>query len=136
MPVPVRASVMLDGVASLAKVSVPLAAPAACGLNVTVKAALWPAGTVRGKEIPLRTNRELLLLAEVTVTSAPVAVRLAVAVPLAPTAMLPRFRVAGVTANCVCCSVEVFAGLPALIPPQPNMAARLNMVARNAKAAI
>ena len=126
-----------DGVALLENVSVPLAAPVVCGLNVTVNSALWPAGIVRGREIPLRSNRELLLLAEVTVTSPPVAARLAVAVPLEPTPTLPRFNVVGVTANCADCCEEAFAGglLAAPEAPQPTMEARLAMTARKVKTA-
>lgn len=138
MPVPAREPVSEDGVALLAKVSVPLAVPVACGLKVTVKFALWPEGMVTGKVIPLNANRELLLLAEVTVTSAPVAVRLPVAVPLAPTATLPTFKVAGVTANCADCSVvEVFVTGMLATPeePQPSMADRLAVTARHAKMA-
>ena len=99
VPVPVRASAVVDGDPLLSKVNVPLASPVICGLKVTVNSALWPAWIVKGKEIPLRANRELLLLAEVIVTFAPDAVRLPVAVPLSPTATLPKLKVAGVTAN-------------------------------------
>ncbi len=93
---------------------------------------------VIGKVIPLRANRELLLLAEVTVTSPPVAVRLPVVVPLAPTATLPRFKVAGVTANWADCSeVEVFVTgmLAAPEEPQPSMADMLTAPARHVKIA-
>ena len=137
VPVPAIASVIDDGVASLENVSVPLAAPVACGLKVTVNSALWPAAIVRGREMPLRAKRELLLLAEVTVTSPPVAARLAVAVPLVPTPTLPTFKVVGVTVNCAVCCDEAFAvGLLAMPePPQPSVEARPAMTARKVKTA-
>lgn len=43
VPVPVTLSVVVAEDALLVKVSVPLAVPVACGLKVTLKAALWPA---------------------------------------------------------------------------------------------
>jgi hypothetical protein len=54
---------------------------------------------VVGNEIPLIAKLELLLLAPVTVTLAPLAVRVPVEVPLDPTATLPKFNVAGLTVN-------------------------------------
>jgi hypothetical protein len=99
VPVPVRSSTVEDGTALLAKVSVPLVFPVACGLNVTVKVALFPAAIFAGMLIPLKENRELLLLAELIVTSAPLAVSVPWAVPSAPTATLPKFKVVGLTAN-------------------------------------
>src|ERR1700722_5818442 len=107
VPVPVKASVIDDGTPLLTKVSVALAVPIVCGLNVTLNAALCPAWIVMGSEIPLRSNRELLLLAAVMVTFAPLAVRLSAAVPLAPTATLPKFKAVGVTANCPSAVVPV-----------------------------
>ena len=99
VPVPVRSSTVEVGTALLTNVSVPLADPVACGLNVTVKVALFPAGIFAGSVIPLSENRELLLLAELTITSAPLAVSVPSAVPSAPTATLPKFNVVGLTAN-------------------------------------
>jgi hypothetical protein len=99
VPVPVRSSTVEDGAALLTKVSVPLADPVACGLKVTVKVVLFPAAIFAGSVIPLNEKCELLLLAELMVTSAPLAVSVPSAVPSAPTATLPRFKVAGLTAN-------------------------------------
>jgi hypothetical protein len=108
-PVPVAEPVVVDGDALLVKVSVALAEPALCGLNVTVNGAVCPATIVTGSERPLRIKRALLLLAAVTVTLAPLALRLPDAVPLLPTATLPRLRVAGVTVSC-----------PAVVVPVPD----------------
>src|ERR1700722_8512763 len=99
VPVPVRSSTVEEGTALLANVSVPLADPVVCGLNVTVKVALFPAGIFAGSVIPLNANRELLLLAEPIVTSAPLAVSVPSAVPSAPPAPPPRFSVVGLTAS-------------------------------------
>jgi hypothetical protein len=91
----------------LLKVSAALAAPAVCGLKVTVNEALWPAGMVTGSERPPTLNTELFELAAVTVTFAPLAVRLPDAVPLVPTTTLPRPRVVGVTVSCPAATVPV-----------------------------
>ena len=79
----------------LVKDRLALAAPAAVGLNVTVKGTLPPTGMVAGKVSPLIVNAELFVLAAVTVTIAPVALRVPEAVPLLPTETLPRLKVAG-----------------------------------------
>lgn len=107
MPVPVRASVVGEFCALLAKVSVALAAPVLCGVNVIVKGALWPAGMVAGKVRPLKAKAELFVPADVTVTLAPLAVKLPDADPLVPTTTLPRGRVAGETASCPAAEVPV-----------------------------
>src|ERR1700733_837045 len=99
VPVPVKASVIDVGAPLPTNVSVALAVPVVCGLKVTLNAALCPAWIVIGSEIPLRSNCELLLLAAVMVTFAPLAVRLPEAEPLAPTATLPKFNDVGFTAN-------------------------------------
>ena len=104
---PVRDSVVVGGDALLVKVNVPVAAPVACGLNVTVNFALCPAWIVMGKEIPLSVNRELLLLAALMVTFAPAAASVPDAVPVAPTATLPRLNVVGVTLSCPVAAVPV-----------------------------
>lgn len=75
------------------------AAPLDWGVKVTVKAEDWPAGMVTGKEIPERTNSLLLLLAELTVTAAPLAMRLPPSAEFDPTLTLPKARVVGETAN-------------------------------------
>jgi hypothetical protein len=91
----------------LVKVSVALAAADTCGLKVTVNEALWPAGMVTGSERPPTLNTELFEFAAVTVTFAPLAVRLPDAVPLVPTTTMPRPSVVGVTANCPVAPVPV-----------------------------
>jgi hypothetical protein len=87
------------GCALLVKVSVALTAVETCGVKVTVKEVLWPAGMVAGSARPLTLNTELLELTAVTVTFAPLAVRLPDAVPLVPTTTLPRPRVVGETVS-------------------------------------
>lgn len=81
----------------LVKVSAALAAPDTCGLKVTVNDVLRPAAIVTGSERPPTLKIELFELAAVTVTFAPLAVSVPVAVPLDPTVTLPRFKVVGVT---------------------------------------
>ena len=55
--------------------------------------------SVAGSEIPESTNSPLLRLADVTVTDAPLAVRLPLSGELAPTVTLPKLRLVGDTAN-------------------------------------
>jgi|SRR6202046_2431845 hypothetical protein len=107
VPVPVSVSVVVVGWALLVKVSVAVAAADTCGLKVTVKEALWPAGIVTGSARPPTLNTELLELAAVTVTFEPLAVRVPVAVPLVPTTTLPTPRVVGVTVSCPAAAAPV-----------------------------
>ena len=107
MPVPVAAAVVVTGCALLVNVRVALAAPATCGLKVKVNVALCPAVITAGSDKPLIVKLELFELAAVTVTFAPVALRLPDAVPLAPTNTLPTARVAGVALNCPVATVAV-----------------------------
>jgi cytochrome c biogenesis factor len=111
MPVPVRVAVVVGGWASLLKVRVADAEPGADGLNVTVNGEDWPAGIVRGSEIPLTANAVLLVPALVMVTLAPLAVKVPDAVPLLPTVTLPTVRVMGETLSC-----------PAVVVPVPDKA--------------
>ena len=99
MPVPVNDCTAGEFEALLLKESEAEAAPLDWGVKVTVKAEDWPAGMVTGKEIPERTNSLLLLLAELTVTAAPLAMRLAPRAELEPTVTLPKASVVGETAK-------------------------------------
>ena len=106
-PVPVSDSVTVAVCALLVNDNAALTDPAAVGLNVTVKGRLCPAGTVNGSDRPLTLKAELLVLAAVMVTLAPVALSVPEAVPLLPTTMLPRLREVGVTASCPTGAVPV-----------------------------
>lgn len=86
--------------ALLAKVNVAEVAPLACGVKVTLKEADCPAARVTGSEIPESTNSALFRLAELTVTEAPLAVRLPPSDAFAPTTTLPKLKLAGETASC------------------------------------
>jgi hypothetical protein len=136
VPVPVTVSVVVLGCALLVNVSVALTAPATCGLKVTVNGVVWPAGMVTGSASPLTLNTELFELTAVTVTFAPVAIRLPEAVPLLPATTLPRFRVVGLTVNCPVAAVpvpdnvivkvgldavEVMVTVPLALCPAPNV---------------
>lgn len=82
------------------KVRVPLAAPETVGPNVTVNEVLLPAAIVVGSVRPVIVKLELFVLAPLTVTLAPLAVRVPVAEALLPTATLPKLKAIGVTASC------------------------------------
>jgi len=82
------------------KVTVPLAIPDAVGPNVTVNEVLLPAAIVVGRVRPVIVKLELFVLAPLTVTLAPLAVRVPVAEALLPTTTLPKLRPVGVTASC------------------------------------
>jgi len=84
----------------LVKVRVPLAIPDAVGPNVTVNEVLLPAAIVVGRVRPVIVKLELVVLAPLTVTLAPLAVRVPVAEALLPTTTLPKLRPVGVTASC------------------------------------
>ncbi len=88
-------------------VSVALTDPTVCGLKVIVKGTLVPAAIVTGSESPPRLNTELLVLAAVTVTFAPVAARVPEVVPLVPSSTLPRARVVGLIASCPAAAAPV-----------------------------
>src|SRR5271169_3153923 len=77
LPVPVMVCTVGEFDALLGNDSDAEVAPVACGVNVTVNVADWPAGIVIGSEIPESTNSLLVGLAGWTVTDAPLAVRLA-----------------------------------------------------------
>ncbi len=106
MPVPVAASVVVEGDALLVKVRVAASVPVTRGLKVTVNDALCPAGMIAGSDKPLIVNNELFELAPVTVTFAPLAVRIPVAVPLVPSTTLPAATVA-VAVSCPAVTVPV-----------------------------
>jgi hypothetical protein len=136
VPVPVSVSVVVEGWALLVNVSVALAAPVVCGLKVTVKEVLWPAGIVIGSARPPMLNTELFEFAAVTVTFDPLAVRLPDAVPLVLTTTLPRPKLVGVTVSCPAAAVpvpdsvmvrvgleafEVIVTLPPTLPADPGV---------------
>jgi len=97
--VPVRASVVVEGWALLVNVSVELAAPVVVGLNVTENDTLLPAAIVTGSDRPPTLNTELSVLAPVTVTLAPLAVRVPEAGALFPITTLPISSVAGLAVS-------------------------------------
>src|SRR5689334_13293402 len=96
-PVPLSASVVVEGVASLVKVSLALELTATCGLNVTLNGTLWPAAIVVGSDNPPIVKVVLFDVAPVSVTLPPLAVSVPEAVALDPTTTLPSPRLAGVT---------------------------------------
>ena len=59
----------------------------------------WPAVSVFGNVMPENTNSLLLRLADVTVTDAPLAVRVPLRAELIPSTTLPKLRLVGDTAN-------------------------------------
>jgi hypothetical protein len=99
VPVPVKFSVVVPGWALLVKVSTALTAPATCGLKVTVNEVLLPACIVAGRESPPTLKTELFVLAAVTVTLAPLAVKLPDDVPLLPATTFPSPNVVGETVS-------------------------------------
>lgn len=92
---PVRVSVLVEGEALLVTVSVAFTVPVVCGLKVIVYGTLWPAEIVTGNESPPTVKTELLVVAAVTVTFAPLAVNCPEADPLLPSVTVPTLRVEG-----------------------------------------
>ena len=107
VPVPVRVSAVGEVWALLEKFSVALTDPVACGVNVTVKETLWPAEIVTGSVGLLKLKAALFVLADETVTSAPVADKLPSPEPLFPTTTLPNASVAGETESCPAAELPV-----------------------------
>jgi hypothetical protein len=85
--------------ALLAKEKAPDTVPLLVGLNATLNDIVCPAAIVSGKEVPVRTNCALLLLAEDMVTLAPEAPMLTGKVCVVPSATLPKLSSAGVKVN-------------------------------------
>jgi len=78
IPVPVRVAIVGEFAVLLTKEALTDAAPLVCGVNVTVKVALWLAGIVTGKVSPLTTNSEPPTFTDDTTTLAPVALNVPV----------------------------------------------------------
>ena len=92
-PVPDRAMLSAVPDALLVIETVPLALPAAEGLNITLNEALLPAEIVSGKVRPLRLKPEPLAVAWVTVTSEPPElVKVSDSVLLEPVCTEPKLR--------------------------------------------
>ena len=100
MPLPLSDCVAVEDWALLMNVSVAVSVPATRGLKVTLNGRLCPAWIVTGSEIPLTTKAVLLALAAVTVTLAPLAVKLPEAFLLVPTTTLPMPRLLGLIPSC------------------------------------
>lgn len=100
MPVHVNACTVGAFEALLWNVRVALAVPTLPGVHVTVKFAELPAAIVCGSEIPEIVNSPLSILAEETVTAAPVALSVPLSEELVPTTMVPKSRLGGATDNC------------------------------------
>jgi hypothetical protein len=95
-PVPESAIVSRLPDPLLVIVRVPLAAPADCGLNITVKDALCPAESVIGKLKPDALNAALLAVTWLMVTSdVPILVRVSERVWLVPLCTFPKLTLAG-----------------------------------------
>lgn len=99
VPAPLNDCFNEESEALLTKEMLPGELPAAAGVKVTVYCALWPAATLIGKVTPLTEYPEPLHDADETVTSAVEADRVPANEEVLPTATLPKFNVAGDTAN-------------------------------------
>jgi len=84
----------------LVNVTCPVKLPEDCGVKVTVKGILVPAGMVTGKLIPLKEKPEPLRLAPEITTLAPVALNDAFWLLLLPTVTVPKLRVEEFTPSC------------------------------------
>jgi hypothetical protein len=75
MPIPVSDSCTFEFAALLVNDSDPETVPLAVGVNNTLYDVLCPAGIVNGNDAPSKTNSELVLASEDTVTLAPLALK-------------------------------------------------------------
>jgi hypothetical protein len=99
VPVPENDSGICELVALLAKEREPDTAPLLFGVKATLNDRLCPGAIVKGNVAPLKTNCELLVLSEVTVTGDPEALIVIAWVCVLPTATLPKFNAFGLTVN-------------------------------------
>ncbi len=126
VPVPLSASTVFELDALLVNDSDPETAPLPVGVKATLNDELCPAGMVNGKEAPFRTNCELLLASEDTVTLAPLALIVMAWVPVAPTLTLPKFNEAGAMVSCPVVVVVVPVPLTDKLRPGPFEALLVN----------
>ena len=108
---PVAVSVVVVIWVLLVNVRLAVSAPTTRGLYVIVNDALCPAGMIFGSDKPPIANRELLEVAAVTVTFAPAAESVPVALPLAPVNTLPTATGVGDADS-----------VPAVVEPVPDKA--------------
>jgi hypothetical protein len=110
-----------ESVALLVIVILPVAAPAAVGVNVALNDVLCPAARVKGNESPLRLKPAPAILACVIVTSAvPLLLRETVLLLLLPTTTSPNAMLAGLAASWRVTDFparDIVAGAPGKSPP-------------------
>jgi hypothetical protein len=119
-PVPVTVSVAEE--LEAANEIVAEAAPLVWGANFNVNGTLCPAGMLNGKDTPLRTNSELVEVAEDTVTLEPLALNVPVLLRLDPTTTLPKLTDPGETDS-----------WPALVPVADNATLTFGLEALDAR---
>ena len=100
VPEPLADCAMEPLEALLANVILAEAAPDVVGENVTENDRLYPVGIVTGNVVPVTENSASLEVPLETVTGPFVAVSVADRLWLVPSTTLPKFTVAGDTANC------------------------------------
>jgi hypothetical protein len=99
-PVPLSEATVGEFAALLVKDAVPEDCPADGGVNVITNWTFCPGGIVTGNDTPLRVNAELLVVPELTVTLAPVALSCAGRFAYDPTSTLPKSKDVGLMTNC------------------------------------
>jgi hypothetical protein len=95
IPLPDRGMVRVGFEALDVIVTLPLALPAADGLNETLKFALCPDVRVSGAVIPLRVNPLLTAILEIVTLDPPVLVTVSDSEEFLPTITLPKSRLVG-----------------------------------------
>jgi hypothetical protein len=137
-PVPARAIVSGFSAPLFVNVRLPLADPVDCGLNATLKVAVCPAESVRGRFNLLTLKVALLAVTCVIVRSAPlVLVRVSESVWLLPVCTLPKLRLAGAAVRpdvCEFCCGELFAELNPWHPIMDAKAAKAIAKTKNLRA--
>jgi hypothetical protein len=93
-PIPVSLKPRREGLASLVSVSVPLLVVPEVGLYCTCREVVWPAGIEIAPPPPgIANSLPAIRICEMFAVSVPVFVKLSVCVPVAPTAIFPKFKV-------------------------------------------
>jgi hypothetical protein len=99
-PVPLKLIVNGEPLALLVTVTVPVAFPAAVGVNFAVKLKVWEGASVAGVLTPVRLNPvPLTVMLEIVAAAVPVFVSVINWLALLPVETLPKFTLAGLALN-------------------------------------
>ena len=130
VPVPLKLTAVVPPLDELLLTfNLPVAAPAAVGLNCTLNVTVCFGLSVTGRLAPERLNPPPLIVAAVIFTGdVPVDVSVTVCVPVEPTATFPKLTAPGLTASCgVVAAVPVPLKVTAVVAPEDELLLTTNL---------